>query len=173
MPEPFVGEIRLFPYNNVPSGWQPCSGQSLPVAQNAALFSLISTVYGGNGNPNFQLPDLRGRVIVSQGLSASGRNYVVGQTGGSETVQLDSTTLPMHTHSFNGTSLDGAKNSPNDAVIAKTSSSVVLAPPTSPLQSLNSASISSQGSGSGHENRQPSLALIYCIATQGIYPSRP
>src|SRR5919112_5286387 len=102
--EPFLGEIRLVPFNFAPRGWALCAGQLIPISQNQALFALLGTTYGGNGRTTFALPDLRGRVPVGAGQPAEGSSYLLGETGGQETVQLMSRQLPRHTHGVQASS---------------------------------------------------------------------
>jgi microcystin-dependent protein len=173
MADPFIGEIRLFPFGTVPRGWMQCNGQTLPVAQNAALFALLSNRFGGDGKTTFQLPDLRGRVIVSQGTNASKTiTYPMAQAGGQESVTLATATIPAHTHSFNGTTAPATTNTPKGALLAEASSGALLySTNMTSLQPLTPASIDQNTGSGGHENRQPFLALNFCIAIVGIYPS--
>jgi len=178
--ENYLGEIRAFSYGQAPRGWIPCSGQLLPIAQNQALFALIGVYYGGNGTTNFQLPNLNGRTIVGTGTSKSGTTYPIGQPGGSETVTLNINQLPQHNHLF----------LTNNAYDVGTPSTNFLANPnikgTSPVSNKASSNlyapagtltqmapcITQAGGNQPHENRQPYLVVNYCIALQGIFPSR-
>jgi len=186
----YLGEIRIFPYNRIPSadGWVPCNGQTMQISQNAALYSLISTYYGGDANKTFMLPNLNGRTIIGYGIKQGTPplQYKIGATGGSETVQLTISNMPAHNHpilvkdSYDamlpGTNYLGnpniqtssgqpPKNASNSLFYTKT--------PTGTATTLNPQSISTVGGGAAHENRMPLLALVYCIATKGIYPVRP
>jgi microcystin-dependent protein len=179
MSEPFLGQITVFPYNFPPRGWADCAGQLLPISQYAALFSLLGTQYGGNGTTNFALPDLQGRVPVGQGQLTGGSDYVMGETGGAETVSVTTASLPLHSHSLNATSVHGLNNEP---------ASQLLATPFSGTPHLNNkgliynsaaadtalapTSIGPSGGSLPHNNIQPSLVLRYCIAMQGIFPPR-
>ena len=175
---PYIGEIRLMSFPFAPKGWAYCQGQLLPVAQNQALFSLLGTTYGGNGQTTFGLPDLRGRVLVGTGAGPGLSPYTQGQVGGTETVGLTPAQLPAHTHtSFTGTvaTADAAElNSPNGAFPAPGSKAQFAA--GTPNASLGASSLppttEAAGNGQPHENRQPSLVLNYAIALVGIYPSR-
>src|SRR5580658_3619125 len=112
MADNFVAEIRLFPFNFAPRGWAMCQGQILPISQNAALFSLIGTYYGGNGTSNFALPDLRSRVPLKFGTDATGNTYQIGQDGGEETITLQTNQMPTHNHTVFGSSTIGKKSKP-------------------------------------------------------------
>ena len=166
MAEPFLGMIMLFGGNFAPSGWALCNGQLLSIQQNTALFSILGTTYGGNGTSNFALPDLRGRVPVHFGQGPGLSNYSEGEVGGSESVTLQTTEMPPHQHTQPATEGVQTTNRPNNAlpaeggVYAGTSDGSALAP------------TSSAGGGQPHENRQPYLTMNYCIALQGIFPSR-
>jgi microcystin-dependent protein len=169
----FIGEIRLLSFAFPPKGWLPCSGQLLPIAQNQALYSLLGTQYGGDGRVTFALPDLRGRVTMGQG-----QNYVQGQIGGVENVGLTTANMPAHTHSLAAKVLIGdqpASQKPgggypssggNPTQFSKGTKNVTMAP------AALVASIGSAGGSQPHENRQPVMALNYCIATTGYFPSR-
>ena len=171
MAEPYVSEIRMFSFNWAPIGWSQCNGQSMPIQQNAALYSLIGTRFGGDGQNNFLLPDLRGRVPVGQ--AAMNQN----QSGGAENVALTLAQLPQHTHIVNATTANGDVKPYTNAFFAagydkpKSASTVVYAGAAN-LTALNQQTISSVGGGASHNNMQPSLVVNFCIATTGYYPSR-
>lgn len=166
--DPFVGEITLFAFDRVPQGWLPCNGQVLPITQYAALYSLLTTTYGGDGRTTFALPDLRGRVTVGPGLPP----YSMGISAGEEAVTLTTGTIPPHTHPFMAVDLAAPVNSPLDNLLCQSVTNI-YAPADANLQALNSGSVSIAGGSQPHENRQPSMALQFCIATVGIYPTRP
>ncbi len=176
--EPFVGEIRLFPYPNAPKGWHACDGSVLQVNSYMALFSLIGAVYGGDGRNTFALPDLRSRVPMHVQPSTTGN---IGTRGGVETVTLTPLSgLPLHNHavyvdSNNATVANPLNNIP--ATIAPSGSTAApytYGPATPlPLVALDPSTVQSSGGGLPHENRQPYVALNYCIALLGLYPSRP
>jgi microcystin-dependent protein len=185
--EPYLSEICLFSFNFAPQGWATCSGQLLPINQNQALFSLLGTTFGGNGQTTFALPDLRGQVPV--GFRNDGApGYELGATGGSESVSITQGTLPLHAHALDTTAFTGTarcinsaanKRGPVDAVpaveVAGVTATYSSAAPdaimrTGPAPVVMTASPS--GGGQAHENRQPFLALTYCIALQGEFPSR-
>jgi microcystin-dependent protein len=181
--ENYLGEIRLFPYSQIPKGWVSCSGQTLPIAQNAALFSLLGTYYGGNGQTTFMLPNLNGRTIVGTGISTSGTNYAIGQVAGVESVTLLSDNLPAHTHLVKA-NVSYDQGSPNTNYFGNANTPTS---PTQPAQNTGTVNMFAPAGGSivnmapavtpiggsqPHDNRMPYLTLIYCIATQGIFPSR-
>lgn len=179
--ENYLGEIRAFSYGRAPRGWVPCSGQLLPIAQNQALFALIGVYYGGNGTTNFQLPNLNGRTIVGTGSSKSGTNYPIGQPGGTETVTLNLNQLPQHNHLLRVSSAydlgSPSTNFPGNPDIKGTSpvsnkATVNLYSPIAGTLTAMAPCITSTGNNLPHENRQPYLVINYCIATQGIFPSR-
>ena len=170
MSEPFLGEIRIFPYNFAPQGWAFCQGQVLPISQNTALFSLLGTTYGGNGQTTFALPDLRGRVPLGQGQGPGLSNYVLGQSGGAESATLSTSQLPAHTHPVVANSGTGSTGRPGGAVPARTASATYAAAPDG--TAMNAGMIGAAGGNQPFDLRQPYLALNPCIALQGIFPSR-
>ena len=172
MSEPFLAEIRLLPYNFAPRGWAFCQGQILSIAQNTALFSLLGTTYGGNGVTTFALPDLRGRVAVHVGQGHGLSPYVLGQQGGTETVTLSSTQLAPHAHAPNCLNANGNKTSPTNNIWAKDAAGKPQYGTTKAAGTMAPNIIGSSGGGQAHNNIQPYLALNYCIALQGIFPSR-
>ena len=167
--QPYLGEIRIFPWNWPPKGWALCNGALLPVNQNAALFALLGTTYGGNGTTTFALPDLQGRVPIHRSST-----FPQGAMFGQEAVTLLQTNLPLHNHALLGTTTVGdRKNSTNSALAASsTATNYYYSPPTTGLTSLNPASIAMVGGNQPHNNMQPFLVLNYCIAKVGIFPSR-
>lgn len=169
MSDNFLGEIRLFPIGYAPRGWLPCEGQLLSIQQNAALYSLLGAAFGGNGSTNFQLPDLRGR--VPQCMS----NYPVGQQGGTEAVTLTIDAIPPHSHQAfaSSTAADIPQPRPNSVLATSAGASNNIYKNTTPTAPLAIQSLTVAGGSVPHENRQPSLALHFCIATSGIYPPRP
>jgi len=170
MADPFVAEVRILPFTFAPSRWALCSGQLMPISQNTALFSLLGTTYGGNGTSNFALPNLDGRVAMhpGQGPGLSLRN--LGETGGSSSVTLNSTQMPLHTHTLNAQSSDGAVADPtNNALGNSAGLAYTSAAPSTTLSPLSS---SNTGGSLPHNNMMPHLMLSYCIALQGVYPAR-
>jgi microcystin-dependent protein len=170
--DPYLGEIRLLSFNFAPKGWAFCAGQLLPINQYTALFSLLGTYYGGNGIQNFALPDLRSRVPNHMGSNAEG-TYVIGQVSGVENVSLSGNQIAAHNHSLQAVNSAGADSSPLSHLLAQSgTTNPRFAPDAANLVTLNPASIQPAGGGAGHSNIQPYLAMNYCIALQGIFPSR-
>lgn len=164
MSEPFLGEIRLFPIGYVPNGWLACEGQILQINSNQALYSLLGTTYGGNGQTTFALPDYRGRTPIH-----CSPNYPLGQSGGEESHVLTVNEMPAHTHQIRSSSIDADEISPLNNVWATTTTNNYGQPDS---QIMNSGSISNTGDSQSHPNMQPYLALRFCIARMGIFPSR-
>ena len=180
MSDPFIGQITLFTCNFAPEGWADCSGQLLPINQNAALFALLGTTYGGDGRSNFALPNLNGRIAVGQGQATGGSNYILGAQGGSETVALSAGTMPPHTHALNATTPQATTAAPAGALFATSLTGGGREPDKGniynaarPDTALAPNAIAPAGSSQTHNNIQPSLALRYCISLQGVFPSRP
>lgn len=171
MSEPFVGEIRMFAGNFAPRGWAFCDGQLLAVSQNDALFSLLGTIYGGDGRTTFGLPDLRGRIPIHAGTGPGLSNRRLGAKSGSEAVTLTVNQLPSHTHSMQATTNSSTTASPTNNVLAKTATFDAFTSDT-PTINLNTASISSVGGSRSHTNLMPALCINFIIALTGIYPSR-
>ncbi|WP_404366781.1 phage tail protein [Sphingomonas sp. MMS24-J45] len=168
--DPYLGEIRLFPWEWAPKGWALCAGQLLSVNQFQALFALLGTTYGGNGTTNFALPDLRGRVAIDRSTQEP-----QGTRDGTEMVTLTSATMPSHTHALIGTSTTATLKAPTGNALANdTSPATDFYAPASgnPLTPLSPTAIGLTGGTQAHNNMQPFLVLNYCIATSGIFPSR-
>ena len=163
MAEPFLSEIRIMSFVFAPKGWALCNGQLLPINQNQALFSLLGTTFGGDGRVNFALPDLRSRTPIHVGSG-----HTLGEKGGEQAHTTSIAELPTHTHVLNGSSANGAVNSPNGNLLG--SANNVYHAPTS-LVSLNPGSVTNVGGSQPHLNMQPFLTLSFCIALQGIFPS--
>jgi microcystin-dependent protein len=164
MSEPFLSELRIVSFNFPPRGWAFCNGQVLPINQNQALFSLLGTTFGGNGQTTFGLPDLRGRVPVHVGAG-----FNLGQNGGQQAHTVTISEMPFHTHILNSANTNAGTNSPNAAVLAN--STAVYHAPTN-LVPLHPGSVAPVGGNQPHTNMQPYLTLSFCIALQGIFPSR-
>ena len=171
MSNPFLGTVRLVGFNFAPVGWALCQGQTLSISQDAALFALLGTYFGGNGQTTFNLPDLRGRVAVGQGQGPGLANYDQGQAGGSETVTLTGSQAPAHTHTMMAAANVTAAN-PGPGVVLGTPAAAVKLYGSSAPTPLAPGSVGPFGSSNPHENRQPSLALNYIIALAGIFPPR-
>jgi len=171
--DPFVGEIRAFAFGVVPRGWHLCDGALLSIQQNAALFSLLGIAYGGDGQTNFKLPDLRGRVPLCQGLASDGTQYRAGNADGQEGVVLSAAQVPAHTHSLTCSSAGATTNNPAGAVPAVAATDAnVYADAASPASALAAGVIAPAGQSLAHNNMQPSQAVSFCIAIQGLYPPR-
>lgn len=175
MADPFVAEIRLFPFNFAPRGWAWCDGQLLPISQNTALFSLLGTTYGGNGTSTFALPDLRGRVPVNPGQGPGLSLRDLGEQGGSSTVTLLPSEMPAHTHPLTASAAAAYARSPSGEVFANQSGGVnsYASLDGAPPALLASAVTAPVGGGQPHNNMAPYLTVYFCIALQGIYPPRP
>ena len=173
--EPFLGEVMPFAGNFNPRGWLRCEGQLLSIAQYNALFAVIGTAYGGDGVSTFGLPDLRGRVPVGMGQGPGLSSYSMGQKGGVESVTLTTSQMPTHTHPLQATST-GQTDNPSGARFAVAAASAPVNSVATYAASANtttrSAGSSVYGSGNAHTNIQPSLAIMYCIAVEGVFPSR-
>ena len=173
MSEPFVGQVIAVGFNFAPVGWALCQGQLLPISQNAALFSLLGTTYGGDGQSTFGLPDLRGRAALGMRQGSGLQPYVMGQPGGVESVTLTANQFASHTHALQAAAT---------ATTATPGSGVVLGTPAAATPTYAAAGTATQlvgstvspapGSNGPHENRQPSLAINYIIALFGIFPSQ-
>jgi len=177
--QPYVSEIRVFAFGQIPRGWLPCNGQLLAIQQNQALFALIGTYYGGNGTTTFQLPNLQGTAPVSQGISVGG--YPMGGKAGTENVSLLPTNLPIHNHIVNAQTGTGTMLLGSATPAQLAAPSIIPAPKdnvnlyttaTSPLVPLAPATISQNGGSTPHSNMQPFNVLNICICTNGIFPSR-
>ncbi|MGR3276433.1 phage tail protein [Acaryochloris marina NIES-2412] len=172
MSEPFVGEIRMFAGNFAPRGWALCDGQLLAVSQNDSLFSLLGTIYGGDGRTTFGLPDLRGRVPIHAGSGPGLTNRSLGSKSGTETETLTVNQLPSHTHELQGTTNIGTQPNPGGYVLATNTSMKPYAVNETLDATLASQSISNLGGSQSHTNLQPFLCINFIIALFGIYPSR-
>jgi microcystin-dependent protein len=166
---PFLGEVRMFGFGFAPKNWAQCNGQLLSIQQNAALFALLGTMYGGNGVNNFALPNLQSRVPMHRSNDGT---YVQGALGGTEQVTITNATMPTHAHFLVGTTATADKKvSVGALATSAVATDYYYSPPTS-LSTLNPASIGMTGGGVGHNNLQPYLVVNYCIALSGIFPSR-
>lgn len=173
MADPFVAEIRIFPFNFAPRGWAFCNGQLLPLSQNTALFSLLGTTYGGNGMSNFALPDLQGRAPMHPGQGPGLSLHDLGESGGTETVGLLESELPSHNHTFgHGGQALANKMDPVGARPSRASQRAYL-PTLSNPTTLSASAVAVSGASQPHNNMQPYLTLQFCIALQGVYPPRP
>ncbi|HKU77968.1 MAG TPA: tail fiber protein [Pyrinomonadaceae bacterium] len=177
MADPFVAEIRIFPFNFAPKGWAFCDGQLLPISQNTALFSLLGTTYGGDGKSTFALPDLQGSAAMHPGQGPGLSLHDLGETGGVEAVTLLVSEIPAHAHGV-GRALNDAGNSisPANSVWAQSAAGrggAALYQNGAPTGTVNPNSLTPTGGGLPHNNMQPYLTLNFCIALQGVFPARP
>jgi len=165
MSEPFLSEIKIFSFNFPPKGWALCNGQLLPINQNQALFALLGTTYGGNGQTNFALPNLRGRVPIHMG-----NGHTLGEAAGSTSVTVNIQQLPTHQHLLMAANADANRTtSPTNNYLGPVNN-LYSAPQQ--LVTINPATVSSIGGSQPHNNMMPSLVLNFCIALQGIFPSQ-
>jgi microcystin-dependent protein len=166
MAEPFLSEIRLMSFNFAPKGWALCNGQFLPINQNQALFSLLGTTFGGNGQTTFGLPDLRGRVPIHVGSG-----HTLGEKGGESSHTLTISELPTHTHVANATQTVGTDNGPTSSLMLATSTPQSIYGPATNFTPMAPATVTSIGGSQPHLNQQPFLVINFSIALQGIFPS--
>jgi len=180
MAEPYIGEIRAFGFIFNPRGWVKCDGQLLPISAYEALYSIVGTIYGGDGQSTFAVPNLQGRVPMHWGNGPGGFNTQVGEVQGAPSVTLQTSQMPAHTHAITGVDV------PSGGVperTAKPDATCFIGPsqnpngawnqtPTSVTAPFSSRAISTQGGSQPHENQQPYLVINFCMATEGIYPSR-
>jgi microcystin-dependent protein len=196
MSDPFIGQIALFGFNFAPKGWALCEGQLLPLSQNTALFSILGTTYGGDGKSTFALPDLRGRVAPGAGQGPGLSGYDIGESGGAPTVALLESEMPVHAHGFVASTAQASEPNPGGNLLARVirpaasaathGEAQVQAPGPTQVQAnfyssnpnnanavLAPNAIGGAGGNAAHNNVQPSLALNFCIALQGVLPTRP
>lgn len=164
MADPFLSEIRIFSFNFAPRGWAMCNGQLLPINQNQALFALLGTTYGGNGQTNFALPELRGRVPMHVG-----GGLTLGQRGGEEVHTLTLNEMPIHTHQARGSANGPTVTPPTNNFWSSNTGFTPYG--TTADTAMSPQAISNIGGSQAHENMSPFLTLNYCIALQGIFPS--
>jgi microcystin-dependent protein len=174
MADPFVAEIRIFPFNFAPKGWAFCDGQLLPLSQNTALFSLLGTTYGGDGKSNFALPDLQGSAPMHPGQGPGLSLHDLGEISGSETVTLLESEIPSHNHFLRAWSTDPADvQAPSSFVaLARSSGGNAYTTNTAGLVSLASEALAPAGGDQPHNNMMPYLTFNFCIALQGVFPPR-
>lgn len=174
MSEPFIAEIRMFGFNYAPRGWAQCNGQIMQIAQNSALFSLIGTTYGGNGTTTFGLPNLQGRAALHWGQGPGLSSRSIGQTGGTANVTLSQAQIPQHTHAVNASANNADQASPTNnawatGVVGRGNVNLYSSTTDS---TMNPAALSPAGGNQPHDNMPPYLVMNFCMAIQGIYPSR-
>jgi microcystin-dependent protein len=171
MADPFVAEIRIFPFNFAPKGWAWCDGQIMPLSQNTALFSLLGTTYGGDGKSNFALPDIQGRAVMQPGQGPGLSLHDLGETGGSETVTLLESEIPAHPHTVNASQGDGTERAPGGQLLA-TGISISQYQVPGQVTSLSPNAVAPAGADQPHNNLQPYLTFYFNIALQGVFPPR-
>jgi microcystin-dependent protein len=173
MADPFVAEIRIFPFNFAPRGWAWCDGQLLPLSQNTALFSLLGTTYGGNGLSNFALPDLQGSAPMHPGQGPGLSLHDLGEQSGSETVSLLTSEIPSHTHSLMASTSPAASRDATNNPLARSRNGLAYQTNTTQnLVNMAPQAVNTAGGNQPHNNMQPYLTLYFCIALQGVYPPR-
>ena len=171
MSDQFVAEIRIFGFNFAPTGWALCNGQILPISQNTALFSLLGTTYGGNGQSTFALPDMQGNAPMHPGQGPGLSLHDLGEQSGTEFVTLLDSEMPAHSHTLGTTNQTGEDRTPTGETLSKAVGGNIYGPTTNIVQ-FNPAALPLSGGSSPHNNMMPYLTLNFCIALQGIFPPR-
>ncbi|HEU4887232.1 MAG TPA: tail fiber protein [Thermoanaerobaculia bacterium] len=171
MAQPFIGEIRMFAGNFAPAGWMFCDGQLMPISQNDALFILIGTTYGGDGESTFALPNLQSRVPMHMGNGPDGVTYQLGEAAGTESVTLTTQQIPTHTHPLLGSSGAATAGNPQDQVLAQSGQTSYMIEADAIL-AMNANSITPVGGSQPHENCQPFLCINYIISLFGLFPQQ-
>jgi microcystin-dependent protein len=174
MSDPFVAEIRIFAGNFAPTGWALCNGQLMPISQNTALFSLLGTMYGGDGKSTFALPNLQDSVAMGQGQGPGLTDRLIGETGGVSNVNLIPTEMPLHNHLIAGSTENGAlkQPSPTEFLARSKSGNLYQSNVSANLVNMDPQTLSVSGGSLPHNNMQPFLTLTYIIALQGVFPPR-
>lgn len=171
MAQPYVGEIRMFAGNFPPVGWMMCDGQTLPIAENDVLFTLIGTMYGGDGQETFNLPNLQSRIPMHFGAGPDGVTYQQAEAAGVESVTLTTQQIPVHTHTMLASTNTATTSVPTSNVIGK-STAVDIFINAQPTAALNPQAIQPQGGSQPHDNMQPFLCINYIISLFGLFPSQ-
>ncbi|MCH9649022.1 MAG: tail fiber protein [Deltaproteobacteria bacterium] len=174
MSEPFLAEVRIVGFNFAPRGWAFCDGQILPINQNQSLYSLLGTTYGGDGRTSFGLPDMRGRSPMHVGRSNGGGDHREGQKSGEETHTLSAAEMPQHDHVLRGSTDPATLDAPESGAVMANTSPTALQFYGQPgaLVSMGTGTVANVGGGQAHDNMQPYIAVNFCIALQGLFPSR-
>jgi len=167
MSEPFLAEVRIVGFNFAPRGWAFCDGQILPINQNQSLYSLLGTIYGGDGRTSFALPDMRGRTPIHVG-----GGHTQGQKSGEEAHTLSTNEMPQHTHPLRASTGGANSNQAPGNVLAQTAATDPAYLSLSSPVNMSASAVTATGGGQAHDNSQPSIALSFCIALQGLFPSR-
>lgn len=171
MADPFLAEIRIVPINFAPKGWAFCNGQLMPISQNTALFSLLGTTYGGDGQSNFALPNLQGRTPMHRGQGPGLSDHNLGESDGEETVTLTQATMPFHSHTLLAAE-EGTTTTPDGNHLAGTAAAPAFQSNTGANLVTMASTSQSTGGGFSHNNMQPYLTLNFIIALQGVFPPR-
>ena len=172
MADPFVAEIRVFPFNFAPRGWAFCNGQLMPISQNTALFSLLGTNYGGDGRSTFGLPNLQGSAAMHPGPGPGLSLRNLGETGGSDTVTLLPSEMPSHTHALVASNEIGEDRKAAGEAVARSTGGPLYGPVPATLVALAPEAVQPAGGGLPHNNLMPYLTMNFCIALQGVFPPR-
>jgi microcystin-dependent protein len=170
-----IGEIRMFGGSFNPNGWALCSGAPIPISENDALFTIIGTTYGGDGQTYFNLPNLQSRIPMHRGTGPGGNSYIAGEMAGTEQETITTQQMPIHTHPAIGSAATGSSNLPNDKIFAVPGITPPVSNPTpygsdAPFTALNPASITPVGGSQPHENTQPFMVITFIISLFGIFP---
>jgi microcystin-dependent protein len=172
MANPFLAEIRIFPFNFAPRGWAFCDGQLMPLSQNTALFSLLGTTYGGNGKSNFALPNMQGNAPMHPGQGPGLSLHDLGETGGSDTVTLLQSEMLAHSHGLTASNQLGTDQSPINETFAVGVGGIKMYAAPASITQLADVTVAPTGGDQPHNNLMPYLTLNFCIALQGVYPPR-
>ena len=172
MADPFVAEIRIFPFNFAPKGWAFCDGQLMPISQNTALFSLLGTTYGGDGKSTFALPNMQGNAPMHPGQGPGLSLHDLGEMGGSETVSLLESEIPSHSHSLNAANFAANSKTPAGNSLSRGTANTYLAPAGLPVVNMSDQALAPAGGDQPHNNMMQYLTLNFCLALQGVFPPR-
>jgi microcystin-dependent protein len=171
--DPFVAEIRIFPFKFAPKGWAFCNGQIMPLSQNTALFALLGTTYGGDGKSTFALPDLQGNAAMHPGQGQGLSLHDLGEIGGSQFVTLLESEIPAHQHTLRGANTQGDNPTPGGNILARPgATNIYQQNPSANLVAMAPQALPPAGGGLPHNNMQPYLTFNYCLALQGVFPPR-
>ena len=173
MADPFVAEIRIFPFNFAPKNWAWCNGQLIPLSQNVALFSLLGTTYGGDGKTTFGLPNLQGRAPMHWGQGPGLSLHNLGETGGTEAVTLVESEMPAHAHTLMVSNETGEDRKAVGEAVARSTGGPLYGPVPGSVVSLADAAVAPEGGGGPHNNLMPYLTFYFCISLLGVFPPRP
>lgn len=173
MGEPYIGEIRMFGGSFAPAGWAMCQGQLMPISENDALFTLIGTTYGGDGQETFGIPDLQGRAPMHAGQGPGiTQNYILGEKAGVESVTLTTQQIPIHNHAMLAASDFGQNPQPQGAYVAQVQTGSLYIGPADPMANMNANSLAPVGGSQPHENLQPYLCITFILSLFGVFPQQ-